>query len=374
MYLIKQIPEDFCVTERTSVQPLAHGAYRYFWLGKRNRTTLDALRAVAAALRIPAQSLGYAGNKDKRAVTRQLCSAFHVSRDRIERVRLDGIGLEFYGSGDAPVSLGDLAGNSFVVTVRNLDEAMVRNLDDAGAEKLAGSAETRMPAGAIRAQARALQVINYFDEQRFSESNIRVGKLLVLKQFKEAVALLMQHGQDGALLEKHLKACPHDYVGALRLLPRKILLLLVHSYQSWLFNETAAMLVKGETDACVEVPYRFGAFVFPLEPVQNVMVPIPGFGTEFDGSAAAGIVQALLVKEGVTLRDFIIRQLPEAAAEGSSRALAVAVEGLHAVFGDDELNAGRKKATLSFTLPKGSYATVAVKRLFAVGGGSPASS
>ena len=54
--------------------------------------------------------------------------------------------------------------------------------------------------------------------------------------------------------------------------------------------------------------------------------------------------------------------------------MGVAVEGLDAVFGDDELNAGRKKATLSFTLPKGSYATVAVKRLFAVGGGSPASS
>ena len=42
----------------------------------------------------------------------------------------------------------------------------------------------------------------------------------------------------------------------------------------------------------------------------------------------------------------------------------VAPAGLKASADDDELNAGRKKLTLSFELPKGSYATILVKRLF----------
>jgi tRNA pseudouridine13 synthase len=38
--------------------------------------------------------------------------------------------------------------------------------------------------------------------------------------------------------------------------------------------------------------------------------------------------------------------------------------GLTSSTADDELNRGRRKMTLSFELPKGSYATVLLKRLF----------
>jgi tRNA pseudouridine13 synthase len=72
-----------------------------------------------------------------------------------------------------------------------------------------------------------------------------------------------------------------------------------------------------------------------------------------------------LKREGVTTRDFDIKEFPELSSEGTTRdiyaeASAFTMSALH----NDELNAGRKKVTLTFTLPPGSYATEFVRQLF----------
>jgi tRNA pseudouridine13 synthase len=61
---------------------------------------------------------------------------------------------------------------------------------------------------------------------------------------------------------------------------------------------------------------------------------------------------------------FRLKKLPKTFFGKGLREAVVAPSRLESSVGEDELNRGRKKWTLSFELPKGSYATVLVKRLF----------
>ena len=62
MAKIKQVPEDFVVKEITAIKPDT-GDYSYFWLKKRNFTTLDAIFEIAQILRVPKKNFGFAGSK-----------------------------------------------------------------------------------------------------------------------------------------------------------------------------------------------------------------------------------------------------------------------------------------------------------------------
>ncbi|MBN1645215.1 tRNA pseudouridine(13) synthase TruD, partial [Candidatus Woesearchaeota archaeon] len=120
MYKIKQKPEDFIVKEISNIKLDSKGKYTYFLLKKKDYTTLRALEMTARELRTPVKKFGFAGNKDRRAVTSQLCSAEGVSEKRLEEVKLKDIEISFKGKGDKPVCLGDLEGNSFEIVVRNI--------------------------------------------------------------------------------------------------------------------------------------------------------------------------------------------------------------------------------------------------------------
>ncbi len=72
----------------------------------------------------------------------------------------------------------------------------------------------------------------------------------------------------------------------------------------------------------------------------------------------------ILADEKVEPRMFRMKKLRNTFFGKGMRDAIVAPAGLRAVPGDDELNTGRKKLTLSFELPKGSYATILIKRLF----------
>ena len=69
MYKIKQLPEDFIVKEISHVNPQLNGQYAYFILKKTNLTTIDALQILSNKFKIPLKNFGFAGNKDKKAVT-----------------------------------------------------------------------------------------------------------------------------------------------------------------------------------------------------------------------------------------------------------------------------------------------------------------
>ncbi len=339
--LIKQHPEDFIVNEVPSVELKQSGDYIYFWLTKKNYTTHDAVQRVADALKIPAKRIGYAGAKDRNAVTKQLISVHKVRRERVEGLKLKDIQLEFYGSGEKPISLGDLVENKFEIVVRDVSEKDVRHFE----HEVHGE----------------IEIVNYFDEQRFSEDNISIGRALVKKDFRKAAQLIASGDGDynRAVLD-YLSENATDFVGGLRLVPRKILLLLLHSYQSWLWNELVAAYVLDTVSEFSLVHYTHGTFALHHEPLKNRKIPIIGFGTEIEGELKK-YSEDLLAREKITPRDFVIREIPELSAEGGERELLVRTAGFKYTVGEDR---DKKKVTLSFSLPKGSYATIVVRRLF----------
>jgi len=346
MYKIKQIPEDFYVREASSIVARKKGKYLYCALKKKNYTTERAAQAVADALSIPRKRIGYAGAKDKNAVTEQVISVLGVSPERIAGLSIRDIKLTVLGKGDEPVSLGDLEGNNFEILVRNLDSRDIKKIT-----------------GAARKQP--ILVPNYFDEQRFSKSNCEVGRLIVKGRLKDACELIVDD-----LTEKGKEAMSrNDFAGALRTIPFKILTMFVHSFQSYLFNSAVADYIKSRAGRVREVKYSLGSLTFPKLSYSYETgkpdFPVFGFGTELEADETGEIYRNLISKEGVSQRDFIIRAVPDLSAEGGNRNLFFEVlDFRQSTPEDDELNCGKKKVLLKFFIARGSYATIAIRQLF----------
>ncbi len=315
MYKIKQIPEDFIVREIGELKLDENGKYSYYLLRKRDYSTVKAVEIVAERLGVGRKFVNFAGSKDRNAVTEQFISVQGGPRQDFSA---DGILLKFLGRGSERLNLGELKGNHFEIIARNL-----------------GGAE-------IRAAGKDLAPIpNFFDAQRFgiNKDNHIIGKHIIKKQYKHACMLIAE-------THEWLNRKPNDYIGALRSLDKSILRMYVHAYQSYLWNKMAEMLVSTR---------------------KNIKVPLLGFETEIRGGEIKDIADKILKEEGISPRDFIIREIPELSAEGGERDLFVDVQNLKIGKPEnDELNEGRKKMLVSFDLPKGSYATVVVKCMFSV--------
>lgn len=345
MYKIKQQPKDFVVEEMYKLpEPEKEkgssnsSKYSYFIMSKEGQSTHHAVKLVARKLRIPAKWIGYAGLKDRNAITTQLISVKNKARERTEAIEaadLHGISLKLIGKGSSPVTLGLLEGNRFSITVRNLDEEELQKIESSAAQ--------------LR-KNRCL-FTNYFGEQRFSTNNLAVGKAMLKGDFRQAAELIAASGNNeaAAYLAEHI----NDYVGAIRALPKKLALLYIHAYQADVFNKTAAgYLALQSINASNEL--------------LHVQLPIIGFATELENYKAAikEAVEQQLKEDGITLRNFVIRSIPELSCEGGERELLAEAKGFEYELADDELNMGKKKAVLSFELPKGSYATVLIKYVF----------
>ncbi|MFA6461004.1 MAG: tRNA pseudouridine(13) synthase TruD [Candidatus Woesearchaeota archaeon] len=338
MYTLKQLPEDFVVKEVSNIPVKDNGKYLYFKLSKREENTLGAIKKLSQTLRLPEKNFGVAGNKDKKAVTEQICSVFGTTKERLLQVKLDTLTLKFLGYGDVPICLGDLEGNQFTIVVRNLEP---------------------------KTKITSLHYCpNYFDEQRFSEHNVEIGRSLVKKDFKKAAELVDDyHGRDW--LQEH----PQDYVGALKKVTMRLLRMYVNAYQSYLWNETLVEYLKHNCKKVHEVDYSEGKLVFvdDADKFKDLKIPIVGFGGDdlIKDEESKSIIEGILRKEKITYSDFIIKQIPELTLEGEERAGFVEVKDLKiGKLEQDELNSGKQKVTLTFTLGKGSYATMCVRNLF----------
>lgn len=74
MLTFNSSPEHFTVEEIAAYPPSGEGAHTFLWIEKRGLTTFDAIARIAAALEIAPRDMGYAGLKDRHALTRQWLS------------------------------------------------------------------------------------------------------------------------------------------------------------------------------------------------------------------------------------------------------------------------------------------------------------
>ncbi|MBT4936108.1 tRNA pseudouridine(13) synthase TruD [Candidatus Woesearchaeota archaeon] len=334
MYTLKQLPEDFIVREVSNVSIKDSGKYTYVKIKKKNRNTVDVVKELAKQLRIKENTIGFAGSKDRNAVTEQLCSVFNVGKERLKDVTIDNVTIECVGHGNIPISLGDLEGNKFEIVVRNLDNISVEKISF---------------------------VENYFDEQRFSKNNARIGKNLIKKEFSEAVKLI-----DNRRVQEHMPKT--DSIGALRKLPLRMVRMYINAYQSYLWNEVVAEYLKSKGTIVKEIDYSLGTFIFVKDNgnLAGKKIPIIGFGSkEFESEDIKPLIQNIMNKERITYTDFIIKQIPELTLEGILRDVFVKVQDMSVgKVENDELNSGKKKIKVVFTLPKGSYATMVIRKMF----------
>lgn len=115
---LKQEPDDFIVEEIPAYEPSGVGAHLFLWVEKRNVSTEQLRAALASGLQISGRDIGIAGNKDKRAVTRQWVSVPGSAEVSVAAFKSDDIAIlksAFHGN---KLRTGHLRGNRFEILLR----------------------------------------------------------------------------------------------------------------------------------------------------------------------------------------------------------------------------------------------------------------
>jgi TruD family tRNA pseudouridine synthase len=200
-------PEDFVVNEIIDRRLLKkfsrgprvtriEGPYTLYRLTKKNTNTRDAVRVIANELGLRENSIGFAGLKDRFAVTTQYVTIKSCDREIV----LDNISLKKIGVTNRHIAVGDLEGNEFVITLHKKLDINPDIVEKKG-----------FP--------------NYFGSQRFGkyDDNQIIGKNLVKRQFDEALKMINKN-YDRSFTN-------------LKQVGRPRLKFFLHAYQSFLFNE-----------------------------------------------------------------------------------------------------------------------------------------
>ncbi|WP_084155856.1 tRNA pseudouridine(13) synthase TruD [Halomonas halocynthiae] len=77
----RMMPEDFCVEEVLGFAPEGEGEHLWLWIEKRELTTAMVARELATICEVSLRDIGYAGMKDRVAVTRQWFSVHLPGRE-----------------------------------------------------------------------------------------------------------------------------------------------------------------------------------------------------------------------------------------------------------------------------------------------------
>ena len=312
MYKIKEKPDDFIVKEIAEIKIQSRGKYLVCLLKKTNYTTIRAIEEIARTLRIPIKNIGFAGIKDKNAITEQYISIKGTTTTKILKLNLKDIKIMFIGYSNEPISLGELLGNEFIITIRTLTHSQIEKFE---------STSNLMP--------------NYFGPQRFSKNNVEIGRAIIQSDYEGAIELITKSNSDySEKIKIFLDNNPKNYASALSIIPLRLLKLYVHAYQSYLWNHTLNKYLSMNQ--------------------ENAKIPLIGFGTEIYNKSIMKIISDIMQKEKIEFRNFINRKNPSLSLEGNHRLALVEIKKFKI------LEKEKSKIKISFTLPKGSYATVAI--------------
>jgi len=371
--MIKARPEDFIVEEKADLPLVPSGSFRVYLLTKTDWTTPDLVRRLAGAFGVSPAALSYGGKKDKHGRTSQ----FIAVRDGRNFSREgDGFRLETVGFMDRPMGPDLLRGNAFRVVLRDL---------------LATE-----PAERALAEARETGFPNYFDDQRFRSYDPERGffaeKILhrhwngALQVFLTSTApgmwgpekirrrelfdrwkdwprcLELARGREEREIFEFLVAHPKDQVKALHKLPQEEISMRYSSFQSHLWNELLRQVPAA-------VPGAEGEYLYWTEdkaPAGLLALDLPTCAASmvFPSDRTRDIFAGILRGRNLKFGDFRTRALHRVYFKSFPRPAAVVPENpVILEKGADEFNRGRRRLTLSFSLPRGSYATILIKRL-----------
>ncbi|MDP2717764.1 MAG: tRNA pseudouridine(13) synthase TruD [Candidatus Micrarchaeota archaeon] len=367
-------PADGAGLADPSDQSLERDYFCHFVMQKTDWNTMQALSAIAFRMGVNPGRFNFAGTKDKKAVTVQRCSAFAMEPSRILPMNVKDVKILGAWKAREKVKLGDLAGNRFTIALTK---------ENCGVD---------VDADALRAKVDACDGIirNDFGAQRFGslrQNTATVGEHMLAGDFQKAVMeyvagegpepenfaaarkRLLDEGDFTAACQyfphvlryekgmiAHLAQKPHDFVGAMRRLPRNLQLMFVHAFQAKLFNEYI-----GENEGDFVCPQDEAGFPNPERAVLGNVgqeyrgrrwpcAHIIGYDTELTESE-----EKFLEEKGVQKESFKIKAMPQLSAKGTFRPTRVPLKGFEVM--------ARKPVVVRFSLPSGSYATAALDQL-----------
>ena len=330
---IRICPEDFEVEEIPAYEPCGTGDHLFLWTEKRGRTTREVALEIARRLGADARDVGYAGLKDRNALTRQYFSVPASPSVLGKLLSLDNLpadaGFRVLSSArhGNKLKTGHLKGNRFRILIRD-------TVPDAPDRALA-----------ILAELAAAGLPNAFGAQRFGRDGMNAarGRALVLGEKTPETARLFR--------DRFLRRlCISAYQSLLfnRLLARRMADgLFQRAVPGDLMKklDTGGLFISEDADADTHRMETFG--IAPTGPLFGHRMMCPA------GDALAR-EEAILAEEGIRLDSF--RHL-KGDAEGARRPLRIPVTASAAPGADEGT------LRLDFALPKGSFATVLLREV-----------
>lgn len=272
------------------------GEYLHFTLFKENKDTMEVVSWLMRQIRCNPKAFQFAGTKDRRAVTTQRCSAYRIEVEKLEAQNrtLRGSKVGDFEYREHGLELGDLFGNEFVITLRDV-RLHDSNLDVQDLPTLEVNMQQRMQS------LRDNGYLNYFGLQRFGTFTVRtdvIGRDILKGDFRAACDDILSFSEDAAeaaksdndskigqddrdrslaiqkwrqdgrvnsaldvlprkfsaeaQLIRHLGKNPNDHFGALLTIQRNLRLMYVHAYQSFVWNLATSHRIESFGDKVVK--------------------------------------------------------------------------------------------------------------------------
>lgn len=386
---IKQRPEDFVVREGYRFEEDPQGPVWVYRMDKQKVSTLQALERLSKDFGVRRRDLSVCGLKDKQGRTEQLVGVLGGALAPTEVVQSGDLRLKLIARVAQPLTSANITANRFEVTVRDLAPDEAARVSESVAE------------------VHRAGVVNYFDSQRFGFLKHGQGflaKQLLRGDFEGALRAFLatpseldksddakvktfwrEHwgewqqrapqdaGKRYAPVLRRLREDPRDFKGAFLHIDRRLRAMALFELQSFIWNEGAKRYLAGRVPASelIGLRYQAGALTFPRALPRELRdelwaktFPLLAPDSKFDDPQVESAALAALKTQGLTLSDLRVPETPQLFFKHEERPLFV-VPGKLRVNEPrrDELNRGRLKINLSFTLPPGAYATLVVRRV-----------
>jgi tRNA pseudouridine13 synthase len=323
--LLRAEPEDFIVDEQLGFEPGGEGEHALLQIRKRNNNSEWVARQLARLVGVPTMDVGFAGMKDRRAVTTQAFSVKTTGRGEPDWSQLNcdhqGEQIEVLSVSrhQRKLKRGDLLGNHFTIVLRQLDGEQ---------------SELEQRLAAIHSRG----FPNYFGEQRF--------------------------GFDGNNLIQAMKMFDRE----LKVKDRAKRGIYLSAVRAYLFNRLLSLRVEAANwDQVIDGDWVWTAedsrgFTFDMTNVQHQQMQQQGrliqAGPLWGDGRSLSARDANLFERQIAVENIgMIEGLKAARMDQSRRALQVRVDNLQWQWD------GVAQLQLEFSLPAGSYATSLIREL-----------
>ncbi|MCK9490515.1 MAG: tRNA pseudouridine(13) synthase TruD [Sulfurimonas sp.] len=335
----KQSPRDFVVEEIPLYEFSGDGEHLILFIRKKLLSTSEMIGVLARFLGIKNRDIGYAGLKDKHAMTKQYISVYKKYEEQLEGFEHENIKIISKHYHNNKIRIGHLKGNRFYIKVKKVNPTSAIKIDEA----LKNIQKYGMP--------------NFFGYQRFGND-----------------------GDNHILGEKLAK-------GEAKERNPRVKKLLINAYQSHLFNlwlssrlELNRLINNFETlelESVLNMPNneltKLKSQTHPFKLIQGDVMEHYPHGRLFDYEDSDEDLErfnkreisptGLLCGKKVKIASGLARGYEkdfddEISADGARRYAWVFPEGVEGRF-----NKVEAQYEFNFTLPKGSYATVLIEEI-----------